>query len=256
MSGAQTPAPSQEPRDLIAQLRAQVAAASRLLVMEDLLDYSGHVSARIPGMDAYLIQPGVDPRSDVAPERLLVVDFDGKVLEGLPGLRPPVETPIHGEIYRARPDVQSVLHSHMELAIAFTLMEGVQLSLMRARAVRWESGVPTHPDPSHIKLKSQGEALARDLGPHHAALMRAHGLVLVAESAPALLVDAVHFDENARAHMQVLQAGKTPLPLSPAEIEQINKHEMRAFHVGKLWAYYVNKGRKAGVVPQDWPTGD
>jgi methyl coenzyme M reductase subunit C len=79
--------------------------------------------------------------------------------------------------------------------------------------------------------------------------------VLVAESAPALLVDAVHFDENARAHMQVLQAGKTPVPLNAAEIEQINRHEMRDFHVGKLWAYYVNKGAKAGLVPQHWPTG-
>ncbi len=232
----------------IARLREEVAAASRLMVMENLLDYSGHVSARVPGMDAYLIQPGVDPRSDVLPGRLLIVDFDGNVLEGGAGLRPPIETPIHGEIYRARPDVQSVLHSHMELAIAFTLMEGVQLQLMRARAVRWESGIPMHPDPSHIKLKSQGEALARDLGPHHALLMRAHGLVLTAESVPAILVDAVHFDENARAHMQALQAGKTPLPLTPEEIVQINKHEVRDFHIGKLWAYYLNKGRKAGVL--------
>ena len=232
------------------RLRLEAAAASRILVMESLLDYSGHVSARVPGRDAYFIQQGVDPRSHVRPERMLMVDFDGNVLEGEG--RAPVETPIHGEIYRARPDVQSVLHCHMELAIAFTLMEGVQLAPMRARAVRWQSGIPTHPDPSHIKLKSQGEALARDLGPHHAALMRAHGLTLVAESVPALLVDAVHFDENARALMQVLQAGRKPLPLTEAEMEQINRHEMREFHVGKLWSYYVNKAATSGVLEPDW----
>lgn len=237
-----------------ARLRRDLAAATRIMVMEGFLDYSGHVSARAPGRDAYYIQPSTDPRSDVTPERMLLVDFDGNILEGAP-LRPPFEIPIHGEIYRARPDVQAVVHSHMELAIWFTLMEGVQLAPMRARAVRWQSGIPTHPDPSHIKLKSQGEALARDLGPHHAALMRAHGLVLVAESVPALLVDAVHFDENARAHMQALQAGRKPLPLTDAEMEQINAHEMRDFHVGKLWSYYMRKAAKAGQLEPDWDMG-
>ena len=51
----------------------------------------------------------------------------------------------------------------------------------------------------------------------HAALMRAHGMIAVAESVPALLVDAVHFDENARAQMQVMQAGRKPVPLTDAE---------------------------------------
>ncbi len=234
-----------------AALRLELAIATRVLVMEGLLDYSGHVSARVPGQDAYYIQPAADPRSDVTPERMILVDFDGKTLEG-GTLRPPFETPIHGEIYRARPDVQSIVHSHMELAIWFTLMEGVQLAPMRARAVRWSSGIPTDPDPSHIKLKAQGERLAQTLGPHHAALMRAHGMVLTAESVPALLVDAVHFDENARAQMQVLQAGKTPLPLTLDEMDQINRHEMRDFHIGKLWTYYLRKATKAGVLEPDW----
>src|SRR5215471_19241676 len=87
----------------------------------------------------------------------------------------------------------------MALAIAFTMMEGVTLMPMRARASRWKSGIPTHLDPSHIKLAEQGRALTRTLGPHHAALMRAHGLVLVAESPRALFVDAVHFRDGGAA---------------------------------------------------------
>ena len=232
-------------------LRAQVVAATRLLVMEGILDYSGHISVRVPGRDAFFIQAGIDPRAELVPERLLLVDLDGNVLDGAPA-KPPVELPIHLEILKARPDVASVIHSHMELAICFTMMEGVTLVPMRARAVRWQSGIPTDPDPSHIKLPEQGRALAKTLGPHHAALMRAHGLVLVAESVPALLVDAVHFDENARALMQVLQAGRKPLPLTKQEIEQIDRHEMREFHISKLWKYYVGKGRAAGVLPADW----
>ena len=234
-----------------AQLRRQLATATRLLHMEGILDYSGHISVRAPGREALYIQAGTDPRSDVTPEKLLLVDFDGKVLEGAPG-KPPVELAIHTEILRARPDVQAVIHSHLELAFLFTMMAGVQLMPMRARAVRWQSGIPTHADPSHIKLPEQGQALAATLGPHQAALIRSHGMVLVAESLPALLVDGVHFEENARAQLQVLNAGQKPLALTTTEIEQIDRHEMREFHVGKLWKYYLQRGRTAGAIPADW----
>ena len=226
------------------------AAATRLLVTEGILDYSGHISTRIPGRDAFVIQIGSTSRAEIGPESMLVVDYDGKVLEG--DGQPPSELPIHLEILRARPDVQSVLHCHMELAIAFTMMQGVTLLPMRARASRWKSGIPTDPDPSHIKLPEQGRALARTLGPHHAALMRAHGLVLVAESTQALFIDAVHFKENATAQMQALQAGAKPLPLTEAEIEQIEKMEMRDWHIKKLWNYYVRKALTDGALPREW----
>ena len=228
----------------------EAAAVTRLLVSQGILDYSGHVSTRIPGRDAFVIQIGSTSRAEVSPDSMLVVDYDGNVLEG--DGQPPSELPIHLEIFRARPDVQAILHSHMELAIAFTMMEGVKLLPMRARATRWKSGIPTDSDPSHIKLPEQGRALAKTLGPHHAVLMRAHGLTLVAESAEALFIDAVHFKENATAQMQALQAGAKPLPLTDGEIEQIEKMEMRDWHIKKLWNYYVRKGLTEGVLPGEW----
>src|SRR5437016_1229462 len=232
------------------QVALEISAVTRLLEAEGILDYSGHVSARIPGRDAFAIQIGSTSRAEVAPDSMLVVDYAGKVIEGEG--QPPSELPIHLEILKSRPDVAAVLHSHMELAIAFTMMQGVTLVPMRARASRWKSGIPTHPDPSHIKLKEQGEALAKTLGPHHAALMRAHGLVLVAESARALFIDAVHFKENATAQMQALQAGARPLPLTEAEIAQIERMELRAWHVKKLWNYYARKGLAERVLPTEW----
>jgi ribulose-5-phosphate 4-epimerase/fuculose-1-phosphate aldolase len=234
----------------VTRLFAEVAAATRLLVTEGILDYSGHISVRVPGRDAFLIQIGANSRAELAPESVLMVDMDGKVIEGKG--KPPSETPIHTEILKARPDVNAVIHCHMDLAIAFTMMEGVKLMPMRSRASRWWSGIPTDPDPSHIKLVSQGQALAKTLGPHNAALMRAHGLVLVAESVPALLVDCIHFKENAKAQMDVLQAGARPIPLTKEEIEQIDRHYIRDWHVQKLWNYYVRKGVSEGVVPAEW----
>jgi L-ribulose-5-phosphate 4-epimerase len=233
-----------------AEVALEVAAVTRLLEEHRILDYSGHVSARIPGRDAFAIQIGSTSRAELGPESMLVVDYDGNVIEGEG--TPPSELPIHTEILRARPDVQAVLHSHMEIAIAFTMMEGIKLLPMRARASRWKSGIPTDPDPSHIKLVEQGRALAKTLGPHHAVLMRAHGMCLVAESAKALFVDAIHFKENAVAQMQALQAGAKPLPLTDAEIEQIERMEMRDWHIKKLWNYYIRKGLKEGALPSDW----
>jgi L-ribulose-5-phosphate 4-epimerase len=241
------------PQADVTRLAAEVAATTRLLNGLGILDYSGHISVRVPGQDALLIQPHTDSRAELTPDRVLVVNFDGEVLQG--EANPPSEVPIHIEILKARPDVQAVLHCHMKIAIAFTMMEGVKLLPMRSRSVRWTSGIPIHPDPSHIKLTEQAQALAATLGPHHAALMRAHGMVLTAESVPALLIDAVHFEENANALMQVLQAGAKPMPLTRAEMDQINRHEKRGHHIGKLWKYYVGKGVSEGLLPRDGPLG-
>lgn len=232
------------------RLAAEVCAVTRMLEEMNILQYSGHIAVRVPGQDALMIQRRTDSRAELAPERILTVDFDGKVIDG--DGKPPSETAIHIETMRARPDVNASLHSHMDLAIAFTMMEGAQLLPMRARATRWASGIPTHPDPSHIKFPQQGKELAATLAHHHVALMRAHGLLLVAESLPALISDAVHFEENATAQLQVMNAGAKPKPLTAQEIEQILKLEDRPHHVAKMWNYYVRKGIAAGTVAKEW----
>ncbi|HEY4135412.1 MAG TPA: class II aldolase/adducin family protein [Alphaproteobacteria bacterium] len=231
-------------------LRTQLAAATRIMNMENVLEYSGHISVRVPGRDALYIQQRTESRAEVSPDSVLMVDFDCNVIEGKG--KPPSETVIHAEILRARPEVNAIIHNHMELAIAFTMMKGVTMLPMRSRAARWASGIPLHSDPSHIKRLEQGQALVKTLGDHNAALMRTHGMVLVAESVAALTADTIHFEENARAMMDVLQAGKEPIPLSEEDMELINRNEDRDHHVHKLWNYYVNKAKKGGNMPTGW----
>lgn len=242
----------QPTRDNIqALLRAQLAACTRLLNMEGLLHYSGHVSARVPGQDALLIQTRTESRAEVSPGSVILVDFDGDVLEGSPG-KPPSELPIHTQIYRSRPEVQAVIHNHMELAASFTMVKGAKILPIRSYAVRWKTGIPIHRDPSHIKSIEQADALAQSLGDCNAVLMRAHGIVLVAESVPAILIDSIHFNENALAQLQAQSIGSELDPLTPDEMARINKTEDRDHHVAKLWNYYVNKGRKEGAIDESW----
>ena len=232
------------------QLRARLAAATRILNMAGILDYSGHISARIPGTELFFIQTRSESREEVTPGSVVLCDLNCNVVEGKG--KPPSETVIHTEILRNRPDVNSVIHCHMDLAIAFTMMKDVTILPMRSRASRWEDGIPMHPDPSHIKKLPQGQALAKTLGKHNAALMRGHGMVLAAESVPGLVTDAIHFKENAAAQMQVLSAGQKPAPLSSSEMAAVNALDEREHHIQKLWNYYVNKAKKGGVVPAAW----
>jgi L-ribulose-5-phosphate 4-epimerase len=240
------PADMSEPR-----LRQQVAACTLLLNDLGILGYSGHVSARLPGCDAFLVQSFEQSRATLKPDDLLICDFAGKMLAGPAGQRPPSEVFLHCEILRARPDVQAIAHFHHDLTTVFTLVEGLELKPIKNHAVRWASGIPVHSDPSHVSDPALGRALARTLAAHQALLIRAHGQVVVAESVPALLIDSVHFVENAQAMYQAAALGRV-LPLSADEIAGFLRDFKRDRHVAKLWKYYVGRGRARGLLPANW----
>jgi ribulose-5-phosphate 4-epimerase/fuculose-1-phosphate aldolase len=233
------------------KLRHQVAAVSLLLNAENILGYSGHVSVRLPGRDEFLIQPVDQSRASLRPEHLLVCGMDGKSRARSNSARPPSEVYIHSEIFRARPDVNAVAHFHHDLTTTFSLVEGVALQPVKNHAMRWESGIPTHPDPSHVSSPELGRAVADTLGPHQALLIRAHGEVVVAEDLPSLLADCIHFVENAEALYRAAMLGKV-IPLSAEEMEAFRGDFHRAHHAAKLWTYYLGKGIDAGSIPKKW----
>lgn len=237
--------------DTEAALRHQVAAVSLLLNAENILGYSGHVSVRLPGREEFLIQPVDQSRAQLRPEHLLVCGMDGKSRSPSNRARPPSEVYIHSEIYRARPDVNTVAHFHHDLTTTFSLVEGAQLVPIKNHAVRWESGIPTHGDPSHVSSPELGQSVAETLGPHQALLIRAHGQVVVAEDLPSLLSDCVHFVENAEALYRAATLGKV-LPLTAKEMEAFRHDFRRDSHAAKLWSYYVGKGLDSGTLPRDW----
>lgn len=237
--------------DLETTLRRQVAAATRMLNDEGILGYSGHISVRLPRRDAILIQPREMGRGEVTPECLLVTDLEGALIAPANGPKAPDEIFIHTEILKARPDAGAVFHFHPETAILFTLADGVALQAVKSHAVRWGSGIPVHADSSKIVSARQGLELAATLGAHNAALMRAHGAVIVAEDVPAVTIDAIHFVENARAMYEAAMLGPVR-PLTPAEMEEINRNTDRGRHVAKLWKYYLGRALAKGIVGPDW----
>lgn len=227
-----------------ARLREELVTCSRILVMQGILGYSGHLSARVDN-DRLLIQPRDTSRAALAPPDLLVVDLDGNVVSG-DGI-PPAETAIHTGAYRARPDVMMVCHGHPTASTTFSMVDAPLLP-MRHFAYKFPHGLAVHPDPTHIRDRQQGDAVAATLGDAGACLLRSHGTVVVSHDFQNLLMDCVDIEENARTLIDASRLG--PLkPLDGAEVAELARSYERGGHrPNKLWEHYVFLARAAGVL--------
>ncbi|MDK1492598.1 class II aldolase/adducin family protein [Sinorhizobium sp. 7-81] len=234
-----------------ASLRLDVAMSTRLLNSLKILEYSGHVSARLPGGVTFLIQPQEKSRAEVSPDDLLVCDLDGKVVSGPEGVKPPSEVFLHCEIFRARMDVNSIAHFHHDVTNVFTLVEDVPLLPFKNHAVRWKSGIPVHPDPAHVDDAEKGRGIVATLGPHHAMQIRAHGQIVTAETVRGVFIDSLHLVENAEAAYRAAAIGKLK-PLTEAEIESFSHGFRRGHHIRKLWNYYARGAIRDGIFPEAW----
>ena len=101
-----------------------------MLAREGIIAVSGHVSARIPGTDRVVIGPGDVTRDILTADDIITVDLNSKKIDGK--TREPLETEIHTGIYRARPDVMSVMHSHPVHSVVFSITKKPILPDQRA----------------------------------------------------------------------------------------------------------------------------
>jgi L-ribulose-5-phosphate 4-epimerase len=225
-------------------LRQQLAECTRMMVMTELLDYSGHVSARIPGTNRVLIPPRDASRAGVTADEILVVDLDGKVLNG--NGPAPTETAIHLGVYRARDDVQVVGHGHPPMSTLFTMVDRPMIAI-RNYGFRF-IGIPIHPDPTHIRTLEQGAAVAQTLGKHRYCLLRGHGSVVAVNSIPEVFLDSLEMEENARSTVHAASLG--PLkPITPEEVELLKvSFQRNDYRIAKTWEHYREKARQAGVL--------
>jgi L-ribulose-5-phosphate 4-epimerase len=175
-------------------LRRQLVECTRMMVMAELLDYSGHVSARI-GTGRFLIPRRDASRAGITINDILIVDLDGNVLEGNGPC--PTETHIHAGVYRARPDAHVVGHGHPPMSTLFTMVDRPMVAV-RNYGYRF-MGTPVHPDPTHIRTREQGDAVARTLGGCRCCLLRGHGSVVVGDSVAEVFLDSLEMEENARS---------------------------------------------------------
>jgi ribulose-5-phosphate 4-epimerase/fuculose-1-phosphate aldolase len=225
-----------------------LVVANHILAAHNIVDGFGHVSVRsAPGAQRYLISRSLAPASITSPD-IVELDLDNKpvVADNRTLYK---ERFIHSEIYRARPDVMSVIHFHALSVIPFGITKTPMRPVYHMSSFIGE-GVPlfeirdVNADTDLlISTPELGKALAKTLGDKPAALMRGHGAVVVAPGLMEAVSRAIYLEANARAQAQAMALGTDVTYLSPAEVKNRrgNSDTERDWN---LWKQQVATGNK------------
>lgn len=176
---------------------------------------TGHLAARIPGRDAYLVprhlhgEHGVGGFGELGPGDLVEVDLaTGSWSEGQ---EPPDEVYLHTEIFRARADVVAIVHCHPEAPVALSVAD-VPVVAVHHHGALFAPAVTIYPEHHQIDSPARGRALADALGNDWAIVMRAHGAIAVGGDIREAVAVMFTLDQCARRQLQASQAG-TPRPI-------------------------------------------
>src|SRR6202163_2488993 len=216
-----------------AELKAVIddlVLGNRILYVQDVVDSYGHISARHPHRpDRFLMSRARAPGLVVAPD-IMEFDLDGELVHA--DERPDYsERFIHSEVYKARPDVNAVVHSHSPTVVPFSV---TQVPLLPMRAPLLYPEVPvfdTRPSAGWTNLlisnSALGKALAQTLGRNSVALMRGHGNVVVAPSVRVVVYRAIYTEANAKLLLQAKMLGGPITYLAPEEAALMEKEQGR-----------------------------
>jgi ribulose-5-phosphate 4-epimerase/fuculose-1-phosphate aldolase len=223
-----------KPREL-QQLKDKLALGNRILFHQGLADYHGHQSARIPGTRKFFIKPVLAPLGRIAGRDIITVDIDEykAVCDAnaakVAGKRqvtkikaPPRETMLHAAIYEARPDVNSVVHTHQPLATAFSVA-GVPLLPIYNQAAPFAPETPIFRSPRLICSVADGAEVAETLGDRMAMLLQGHGIVMVGDSLEYATVHAIYLERTAYMQWVASSLGK-PVTMPQKEIDVMREN--------------------------------
>jgi HCOMODA/2-hydroxy-3-carboxy-muconic semialdehyde decarboxylase len=222
---AQTPLASGGPVD--AAIIEDLVAANRILAKQGVLDALGHVSIRHPtDPNRYLMSRAVAPALMTAKD-VMEYDLDSNPVDAN-GRDSFIERFIHGETYKARPDVRAVVHSHSPTVIPFSASQ-VPMCARYAPAGFIAAGVPVFEIRKYggmtnmlVSNPAFGRALAETLTDKSVALLRGHGNVVVGPNVQTAVYRAIYTEINARLYLQAISLGGPITCLDKEEGQKID----------------------------------
>ncbi|HKF13483.1 MAG TPA: class II aldolase/adducin family protein [Xanthobacteraceae bacterium] len=201
-----------------------LVAANRILAEEGVLDAYGHVSIRHPNdPNRYLLSRSRAPIL-VTSSDIMEYDLESNPIDPQ-NRRSVIERFIHGEIYKARPDVKAVIHSHSPAVIPFGITQVPMRPVIHAASFLWV-GVPVWDsrnahDPASasmlVRNGALGKSLASTLGDKRVALMRGHGNVVAGPDVRTAVRYAIYTEMNARLQSAAIAIGGPINYISPEE---------------------------------------
>jgi len=215
--------------------KQQLADAVRMLARAEIVDHSGHGSARRDG-ESFYINSGASTRGTLTVDDIVAVDFTGALVDGR--AKPPLEFYLHAEIYRARPDVQAIMHTHPRWSTLLTMV-GARYQVVYAQGALL-AGIPVFESPLSVSTREMGAQVAAALGRGPAVLLKSHGAVIVGSTVVECFALSAYLEENASRQYLAMQIG-TPYVFSDAEQQLFRERLGTPGLFRKTWDHYRSK---------------
>lgn len=223
------------------QLRKDIVSASRILSHLRLVEGFGHVSARIPDSDRFLITPRIS-LAMVSEEQLLTMNMKGEVVDG--SHPAPFEAWLHTAIMKTKPRVNAITRIHARVANIFSVTDR-RLEPVHNHGSFFAGGVPVFTTPDLISTEKLGTAVGEALGDRPAILLRGNGQVTVGRTIPEAVMMAIYLEEAAEVLYGALQIGK-PIPLTIDESKQRQIEALPPVDMERAWNFFKNKVEREG----------
>jgi len=237
----------------LADVRYELALASRILANEGVLDAFGHVSLRHPADPGRYLLPRSRSPQLVEPSDILEYTLDSEPV-GRSTDKLFAERVIHGCIYEARPDVMAVCHHHAAAVLPFCIASMQLVPVFHLGAAVGET-IPfwdqrdEFGDTNLLVVKpEEGRSLARALSSHAAVLMTHHGATVVGKDVRELVSRAIYMCQNAQYQLAAHLLGKVA-PLSSGETRQAGSINSMPNVIGRTWEYWTMRLDDAGRLP-------
>jgi HCOMODA/2-hydroxy-3-carboxy-muconic semialdehyde decarboxylase len=204
-----------------------VVRAAKILIKRGICEAFGHVSARLPGSDRFLIT--VDSTED-----LVQVNLKGEKVGGRN--RQPYETWLHTCLYRARTDVGAIARAHSFTTSAFSVA-GESVKPVHDFGAMMLGETPVFLDPRLIVDEEIGTRLAKFIGKGSGALLRGNGTAIVGKNMVEAVVRTIFLEESAMLQLKAKQIGR-PIYFSPEEVAERGTVALETPHMLRAWQYY------------------
>jgi ribulose-5-phosphate 4-epimerase/fuculose-1-phosphate aldolase len=236
-----------------AESRYQLSLANRILANENILDAFGHVSVRHPeDPNRYLLSRSRAPQLVEASD-ILEFTLDSKAVHP-PSVPLYSERVVHGEIYRARPDVMAICHHHCPAIMPFCIA-GEQFvpvfhlgAAVGSKVPFWDSRDEFGDTNLLVVKPEEGASLARALGPHVMVLLRRHGATLVGDNLQQLVFRSIYSCRNAEHQLAAKTVGHVS-PLTAGEAQLAGALYLQSNVTSRTWEYWVARLQRGGGMP-------
>lgn len=235
------------------EARRELALGNRMVANEGVLDAFGHISMRHPdNPNRYFLSRSRAPQL-VAPDDLIEYDLESRPIRE-PSVTQYSERVIHGEIYKARPDVMSVCHHHSPAFMPLLATGNDYVPVFHLGAVGgikppfWDQQDEFGDTNMLVVKPEEGASLARALGQHWMVLMKRHGVTVAGVNVRDCVFRTIYAARNAEYQVQAmtLSHGNTIDQLSPGETELAGVISTKTTGLTRAWEYWAMRVEKAG----------